>query len=129
MSMHIILAGDDGVKFWKNVSFFQNDDPNIVNKQHINATEKSEVSSNIAVGDFVKIFSGLLQGCYTVVLGWSYGDENEIQYFTEKKTISGANYWVLKENNLDSREKCERKKVVAALDDRDHYTFSDYQTV
>ena len=59
MSMHIISAGDDGVKLWKNVSFFQ--------KTH------------------------------------------EIQYFTEKKTISGAKYWVLKENDLDSREKCKQE--------------------
>ena len=58
----------------------------------------------------------------------AYGDEHEIQYFTEKKTISGTKYWVLQENDLDSREKCELKKVVAALDNRDHYTFSDYQT-
>ena len=49
--------------------FSQNDDPNIVNKQHISATEKNEVSNNIVVGDFVKIFSGLFQGCYAVVLG------------------------------------------------------------
>ena len=34
-------------------------------------------------------------------------------------------YWVLKENELDSREKCELKKVAAALDNRHHYTFSD----
>ena len=62
-------------------------------------------------------------------LGSSYGDENEIQYFTEKKTISGAKYWTLNENDLDLREKCELKKVVAALDNRDHYTFSDCQAV
>ena len=59
MSMHIISAGDDGVKLWKNVSFFQK--------------------------------------------------TQEIQYFTEKKTISGAKYWVLKENDLDSREKCKQE--------------------
>ena len=64
-----------------------------------------------------------------MVLGSSYGDENEIQYFTEKKPISGAKYWVLKENDLKSRERCELKKVPAALDNRDHYTFSDYETV
>ena len=46
-----------------------------------------------------------------------------------RKLFLGQNiYWVLKENYLDSREKCELKKVVAALDNRDHYTFSDYQT-
>ena len=45
------------------------------------------------------------------------------------KMISGAKYLVLKENNLDSREKHELNKVVAVLDNRDHYTFSDNQTV
>ena len=64
-----------------------------------------------------------------MVLGTSYGDENEIQYFTQKKFFSGEKYQVLKENDLDSRENCKLKKVVAALDDRDHCTFSDYQTV
>ena len=81
------------------------------------------------MGDYVKIISGLFQDYYAVVLGLSYGDENEIQYFTEKKTNSVAKYWVLKENDLDSREKCELKKVVTAIDKGDRYTFSDYQTV
>ena len=129
MSMHIISARDDGVKLWKNVSFYQKDEPNIVNKRHINTTEKSKVSNNIVVGDCVKIISGLFQSYYAVVLGSSYGDENQIQCFTEKETISGAKYWILKENYLNSREKCELKKVVAAIDNRDHYTFNDYQTV
>ena len=36
MSMHIISPGDDVVKLWKNASFLQKDEPNIiVNKQHI----------------------------------------------------------------------------------------------
>ena len=87
------------------------------------------MSNNIVVGDYVKIISGLFQDYFAMVLGSSYGDENEIQCFTEKKNISGAKYWVLKENNLDSREKYKLKKVVAALGNRDHYTFSDYQTV
>ena len=44
------------MKLWKNASFFQKDEPNIiVNNQHINATEKSKMSQNIAVSDFVKI--------------------------------------------------------------------------
>ena len=60
---------------------------------------------------------------------FSYGDENQSQYFTEKKTISGVKYWALKENYLDSREKCDLKKVVAAIHNRYHYIFSDYQTV
>ena len=64
------------------------------------------MSNNIVVGDCVKIISGLFQGYYAVVLGWNYGDENEIQYFTEK-TISGGKYWVLKENYLNSRKNCE----------------------
>ena len=130
MSMHIISVGDDVVKLRKNVSFFRKDKPNIiVNNLHINTTEKSEVSDNIVVGDCVKITSGLSQGYYAVVLGLSYGDENEIQYFAEKKTISGTRYWFLKENDLDSRGKCELKKVIPAIDNRDHYTFSDHHTV
>ena len=58
-----------------------------------------------------KIISGLFPGYCAVVHGSSYGDENEIQYFTAKKTISGAKYWVLKENDPDSREKCELRKL------------------
>ena len=76
MSMHFISARDDGVKLWKNASFYQKDEPNIVNKRHINTTEKSKVSNNIVVGDCVKIISGLFQSYYAVVLGSSYGDEN-----------------------------------------------------
>ena len=127
--MPIISTGDNGVKQWKKLTYFQNDEPNINDtKQHISTTEKSEVSHNIVVGDCAKIISGLFQGYYGVFLGSSYGYENDTKYFTEK-TISGAKYWVLKENNLDSREKPELNKVVAVLDNRDHYTFSDYQTV
>ena len=95
MFMHIISVRDDGVKFWKNVSFYQKDEPNIVNKQHINTTEMSGVSNIIVVGDCVKIISGLIQGYYAVVFDSSYGDEN--------KTISGAKYWILKENYLQKK--------------------------
>ena len=122
MPMHLISARDDGVRLWKNVSFYQKIEPSIiVNKQHINTIKKSAVSNNIIVGDCVKIISGLFQGYCAVVFGWNYGDENEIQYFTEK-TISGGKYWVLKENYLNSRENCELKKVVGAIYNRDHYT-------
>ena len=96
MFMHIISAGDDSVKLWENVSFYQKDEPNIiVNKQHINTTEMSEKSNTIVVGDCVKIISGLIQGYYAVVLDSSYDDEN--------KTISGAKYWILKENYLKKK--------------------------
>ena len=92
MSMHIISAGDDGVRLWKNVFYFQKDEPNIIiNKQHINTTGKKEASNNIVAGDCVKIISGFFHGYYAV-LSSSYGDENGIQYFTKKKTISGEKY-------------------------------------
>ena len=125
--MHI-SAGDDDVKFWKNASFFQKDQPDIFNKQHINRTEKSEGPNNVVVGDRAKIILQLLHDQYAVVLGSSYGDKNEIQHFIAKKAICGAKYRVLNENYLNSREKCVLKKVVAAIDNRDHCTFSDYQT-
>ena len=53
----------------------------------------------------------------------SYGDEIEIQYFMEKETQGGKKYYVLKENDFDSRERNELRKVTAILDKRDHYTF------
>ena len=56
----------------------------------------------------------ILQGYYAVILGSSYGDENEIQYFNTKIT-SGTKHRVLKENDLDSREKYELKKVIVAI--------------
>ena len=87
------------------------------------------MSNNIVVGDCVKNNFRVILRLLYYGPWFKYGDENEIPYFTEKKTISRAKYCVLKENNLDLREKCELKKVVAALDDRDRYTFSDYQTV
>ena len=56
----------------------------------------------------------ILQGYYAVILGSSYGDETEIQYFN-KKITSGTKRRVLKENDLDSGEKCELKKVIVAI--------------
>ena len=47
-----------------------------------------------------------------MILGSSYGDETEIQYFN-KKITSGTKHRVL--NDLDSGEKCELKKVIVAI--------------
>ena len=67
-------------------------EPNIVvNKQHINTTEKSEVSNNIVVGDCVKIISRLFQGYYVVVFDSSYVDEYEISVLLRRKLFLGQN--------------------------------------
>ena len=58
-----------------------------------------------------------------MVTGKSYGDEIEIQYFMEKETQGKKKYWVLKENDFDSRERNELRKVTAILEKRDYYTF------
>ena len=91
--------------------FFHKDEPNIiVNKQHINTTEKKEVFNNTVVGDSVKIVSGLFQGYNAVVFGSSYGDENEIQYFTEKKCL-GQNIGFSKEMTLIQEQSVSSRKL------------------
>ena len=70
------------------------------------------------IGDSVKIVTGLFQGYYATILGRSYGDELEIQYFEEK-----YGKWILK-GHIDSRSPEEMVKVTATVDGRSRYTFS-----
>ena len=51
-------------------------------------------------------------------------DEVKIQYFEERRCTPGDQCWVLKENDFDSREKAGLRKVVAFIDNRNHYTFN-----
>ena len=60
---------------------------------------ENDADNEINVGDFVKITQDPYIGYYAVILQKSYGDEWEMQY-CEKK----YGKWVLKDNDLDSRE-------------------------
>ena len=53
---------------------------------------------------------------HAIVTGSSYEDELELQYFERKQGLSYGVYWVLKENDFDSRDKCDLKKVVPRID-------------
>ena len=48
---------------------------------------------------------------YSSVIDKGYGDELELQYFTEKMDRSHGRYWVLERNNNDSRPLSELQKV------------------
>ena len=72
---------------------------------------KMTVPESVKCGDYVKVVSGLFKGVYATVLGKSYGDEVEIQYFQER-----FGKRILKENDIDSRLPEELIKVSAKMD-------------
>ena len=63
-------------------------------------------------GDYVKKIKGNFVGLFASVIGDGYGDEVEIQYF---KNSTNGKYWVLADNDYDSREDDELKKVDAHI--------------
>ena len=72
-------------------------------------------------GDYVKIIKGNYAGMFATVIGESYGDEIEIEYF-EKKNI----WWVLKPGDKDSREYADLQKLRiddVHVDGRSHVYF------
>ena len=89
---------------------------NICNK---NADVPSEDDKEFNNGHHVKIIKGSFIGLYATVTGESYGDEVEIQYFEPK-----FGKWILRDNDMESREPNELLKVTAKVDQRDRYTFS-----
>ena len=81
------------------------------------------VNENILLGDCVEVTNQLYKGFYATIIGCSYGDELELQCFERKQGLPYGIYWVLKENDFDSREKCDLKKVVPHIDHRDRYIY------
>ena len=79
-----------------------------------------EDDGNSKTGDYVKIVKGSFNGLYATVLGESYGDEIEIQYFEKK-----FGKWIVKDKDVDSREPDDLIKVAGQVDKRDRYTFSE----
>ena len=57
-------------------------------------------------GDYVKVIKGSYLGYFALVNCDGYGGEIEINYFTGKNK-----WWVLKENDFDSRDRGDLKKV------------------
>ena len=76
------------------------------------------VPESLKCGDYIKVVSGLFKGLYATVLGKSYGDEVEIQYFQER-----FGKRILKENDIDSRLPEELIKVTAKMDRRSYFIF------
>ena len=94
------------------------DKTDVMSPEHI-----SLESCNIVTGDCVLVKREPYAGFYAVVLARSYGDELEIQYFEKKQGLPYRNYWVIKENDLDSREAADLEKVKPKIDNRNRYLF------
>ena len=70
-------------------------------------------------GGCVKVIKGNYRGYFALVTGDGYGGEIEINCFKGK-----IKWWVLKENDLDSRDRGDLKKVSnITIDKRSHYIF------
>ena len=81
-------------------------------------------ANKIAVGTYVQVINGAFEGYYASVVAKSYGDEWELNYFMEKTSYQGK-YWVLKPNDLDSREECDLAAVKGLPDAKGRFTFED----
>ena len=68
------------------------------------------VIEKILLGDCVEIIHETYERFYDIVIGSSFGDELELQYFERKYGLPYGIYWVLKENDFDCRENCDLKK-------------------
>ena len=74
----------------------------------------------LKIGDYVMVKKGRFVGYYASVIGESYGDELEIQYF---ERCQGK--YTLKEHDLDSREAGDLKKVsVSSVDVLGRFLFT-----
>ena len=87
------------------------------------AKEVSTTPSQLKTGDFVKVVNGAFQNYFAFITGVSYGDEIEIKYFEKR-----GRYYILRENDLDSRYKQEKQLVAGILHKtRSHYSFQEQQ--
>ena len=87
------------------------------------AKEVSTTPSQLKTGDFVKVVNGAFQNYFAFITGVSYGDEIEIKYFEKR-----GRYYILWENDLDSRYKQEKQLVAGILHKtRSHYSFQEQQ--
>ena len=63
------------------------------------------VNENILPGDCVEVTNESYKEFSAIVIGSSFGDELELQYFERKQGLPYEIYWFLKENDFDSRDR------------------------
>ena len=90
----------------------------VIHNNDVNAKLPDLDDGSLKVGEYVKVIKGLFSGLYATVLGKSYGDELEIQYFE-----NSFGKYILKDNDIDSRPPNELVKVAAHVDSRSRHTF------
>ena len=76
------------------------------------------------IGDHVVIVKEPYKGYYATIIDKSYGDEWEIEYYEKR-----FKWYVLKDDDHDSRVEEDMCKVCASLDNRNHATFSKIKCV
>ena len=86
------------------------------------------VAHKVDIGSYVQVVNGAFEGYYASVVAKSYGDEWELNYFMEKSSYQGK-YWVLKQNDLDSREASDLAVVRGFPDAKVRFTFEDIQWI
>ena len=87
-------------------------------------TTSQPVAHKLDIGSYVQVINGAFEGYYASIVAKSFGDEWELNYFMEKSSYQGK-YWVLKENDLDSREECDLALVKGFPDEKGRFTFKD----
>ena len=106
---------DRVLSIWNHADDAVNAPINSVLQQKI--TKKRQMQT----GDFVKVVKGNFRGYYPVITEESYGDEIEINYFEKRQR-----YYVLKENDMDSRTQTDLELVEGVLiNTRGHYRFEN----
>ena len=93
-------------------------DESVNDDECINDDDDESNNVEIRVGDYVMVIHEPFRGYFAVATDKSYGDEFEIQYFQKK-----GKWWILKENDFESRLGNELKPVKERIDERFHYFF------
>ena len=84
-------------------------------------SDSMTVKDNILLADCEEVISEPYKGFYVINIGSSYG----CSILERKQGLPYGIYWVLKENDFDSREKCDLKKVVPHIDNNTYIHLSN----
>ena len=95
-------------------------DEDKVNQESQRVSDEDETEAAIRIGYYVKIIHGMYKGFYATVVDASIGGEWEVNYFEEK-----FGKWILKKNDLDSREENDLMVVKGNPDNRGQFAFQD----
>lgn len=121
-SLHFESDDENDIGIEDNLTDVDDDDMSgsekvVDNADHDSSSDEQQVG--LKRGDCVKVVKGNYLGYFALVTGDGYGGETELNYFEHR-----SKWWVLKEKDLDSRERGDLEKVENfTMDNRSHYYF------